>query len=59
MAVYNINLLGYTQQVVPLSDLILAEDNVTEARLSCLNALLQLKNAELDLRKVRGELLEF
>jgi len=59
MAVYNINLLGYTQQVVPLSDLILAEDNVTEARLSYLNALLQLKNAELDLRKVRGELLEF
>jgi len=59
MAVYNINLLGYTRQVVPLSDLILAEDNVTEARLSYLNALLQLKNAELDLRKVRGELLEF
>jgi outer membrane protein TolC len=59
MAVYNINLLGYEQQVVPLSDLILAEDNVTEARLSCLNALLQLKNAELYLRKVRGELLEF
>jgi len=59
MAVYNINLLGYTQQVVPLSDLILAEDNVTEARLSYLNALLQLKNAELDLKRVKGELLEF
>ncbi|MCU0473383.1 MAG: TolC family protein [Bacteroidales bacterium] len=59
MKVYNINLLGYTRQVVPLSDLILAEDNVTEARLSYLTALLQLKNAELDLRKVRGELLEF
>jgi outer membrane protein TolC len=59
MAVYNINLLGYTRQVVPLSDLILAEDNVTEARLSYFTALLQLKNAELDLRKVRGELLEF
>jgi outer membrane protein TolC len=59
MAIYNINLLGYTQQVVPLSDLILAEDNVTEARLSYLNALLQLKNAELDLKRVKGELLEF
>ena len=52
-------MLGYTRQVVPLSDLILAEDNLTEARLSFLSALLQLKNAELDLRKAKGELLEF
>jgi outer membrane protein TolC len=57
--VYNINMLGYARQVVPLSDLILAEDNLTEARLSFLSALLQLKNAELDLRKAKGELLEF
>ncbi len=56
---YAICMNGYTQQVIPLSDLILAEGNLIEARLSYLNALLQFKNAELDLRKAKGELLEF
>jgi outer membrane protein TolC len=56
---YAIYMDGYNQQVIPLSDLILAEGNLIEARLSYLNALLQFKNAELDLRKAKGELLEF
>jgi len=56
---YAICMDGYNQQVIPLSDLILAEGNLIEARLSYLNALLQFKNAELDLRKAKGELLEF
>jgi len=56
---YAICMDGYVQQVIPLSELILAEGNLIEARLSYLNALLQLKNAELDLRKAKGELLEF
>jgi outer membrane protein TolC len=56
---YSMSMNGYVQQVIPLSDLILAEGNLIEARLSYLNALLQFKNAELDLRKAKGELLEF
>ena len=56
---YELSLLGYKQQVVPLSDLLLSESSLTEARLSYYNALLQLKNAELDLKKAKGELLNF
>jgi len=56
---YTMCMNGYVKQVIPLSDLILAEGNLIEARLSYLNALLRFKNAELDLRKAKGELLEF
>ncbi|MEL7586167.1 MAG: TolC family protein [Prolixibacteraceae bacterium] len=56
---YDISLQGYRQQVVPLSDLLLSESGLTEARLSYYNALMQLKNAELDLKKGKGELLNF
>jgi outer membrane protein TolC len=56
---YDISLQGYQQQVVPLSDLLLSESDLTEARLSYYNALMQLKNAELDLKKAKGELLNF
>jgi outer membrane protein len=56
---YNISLQGYRQQVVPLSDVMLSENSLTEARLSYVNALLQLKNAELEVRKSKGELLQY
>lgn len=54
---YDVSLLGYRQQVVTLSDLLLAESSLIEARLSHLNALLQLKNAKLEIMKAKGELL--
>ena len=56
---YSVSLHCYRQQVIPLSDLFLAEASLTESRLSYNNALFQLKNAELDLRKIKGELLDF
>ena len=56
---YAISLQGYRQQVVPLSDLLMSDNSLTEARLSYFNALLQLKNAELALKKAKGELLNY
>jgi outer membrane protein len=56
---YYVSLQGYRQQVVPLTDLLLSESGLTEARLSYFNALLQLKNAGLELRKSKGELLNY
>jgi outer membrane protein len=56
---YNLSFQGYSQQVVSLSDLMLSENSLTEARLSHVNALLQLKNAELDIKKLKGELLNY
>lgn len=56
---YNISLQGYKQQVVPLSDVMLSENSLTEARLSYVNAMLQLKNAGLEVRKSKGELLNY
>ena len=56
---YSITLQGYHQQVVLLSDLMLSENALTEARLSYVNALLQLKNAELEVKKLKGELLKY
>lgn len=55
---YHVALLGYEQEANPLADLLRAQNSLTEARLSYDNALLQLKNAELDLIKSRGELLK-
>lgn len=55
--IYNTSLLGYRQQVVPLSDLLMSENELTEAHLSYSNALMQLKSAELEMRKVKGETL--
>jgi outer membrane protein TolC len=56
---FDISLQGYRQQVVPLSDLLMSENELTEAHLSYSNALMQLKNAQLELRKVKGKLLLF
>ena len=56
---YNVTLQGYREQITPLSDLMLSENSLTEARLSFVNALLQLKNAELDVKKSKGELLSY
>lgn len=56
---YNITLQSYRQQVTPLSDLMLSENSLTEARLSYVNALLQLNNAELEVKRSKGELLNY
>lgn len=53
---YAVSVQGYRQQLIPLSDLLLSENSLTEARLSYYNALLQLKNAELGLMKAKGTL---
>lgn len=53
---YDVTLQGYRQQVVPLSDLLMSESGLTEARLSYYNVLMQLKNAELGVREAKGEL---
>ncbi len=55
--IYDVSLQGYRQQVVLLSDLLMSENELTEARLSYSNALMQLKNAGLEMRKVKGEML--
>lgn len=54
---YDVSLKGYRQDIVALSDLLMSDNGLTEARLSYYNALLRLKNAELDIRKARGELI--
>jgi outer membrane protein TolC len=56
---YNISLQGYRQQVVSLSDLLMSESSLTDARLSYFNALMQLKYAELEVKKAKGELLNY
>jgi len=56
---YNVSLQGYRQQIVSLSDLLMSENGLTEARLSYYNALLQLNNACLDVKKAKGELLNY
>jgi outer membrane protein len=56
---YSVSLQGYRQQVVSLSDLLMSENGLTEARLSYYNALLQLNNAGLDIKKAKGELLNY
>lgn len=55
---YQINLMGYRENVTGLTDLLLAESSLTEVRVSYYNALLQLKNAELNLVKLSGRLAE-
>lgn len=56
---YNISLHGYRQQVVSLSDLLMSESSLTDTRLSYYNALMQLNIAELDVKKAKGELLNY
>lgn len=53
---YNISLDQYKQQMLLLSELILAENSLTEARLSYVDAVLQLNNAALELKKINGKL---
>lgn len=54
---YEVNLNGYKEQVVSLTDLLLAESSLTQSRMAAYNALLQLKQAELNLKKIKGELI--
>lgn len=54
---YRVTLLGYQQNTVSLTDLLRAQNSLTEAHLSYENALLQLKNAELSLLKAKGKFL--
>ncbi len=56
---YKISLDGYRQQVLSLSDLLLSESSLTEARLSYYNSVMQFNYAELELKKAKGELLKF
>ena len=56
---YRINLQGYQQQIVTLSDLILSEKELIESRLSYYNALLLVNNSALNIKKAKGELLNF
>jgi outer membrane protein TolC len=56
---YSISLLGYQQGVISLSDLMMMDSSLTEARLSYYNALLQLKDAGLEVKKAKGELLNY
>lgn len=56
---YSVSQQGYRQQLVPLTDLLLSESSLTEARLNYYNALLQLRLAALDVVKAKGELLDF
>jgi len=56
--IYNASLLGYRQGVVPLTDLLITENALTEARLSYCNTILQLRKSELDLSKATGTLLK-
>lgn len=53
---YSVCFQQYKQQTLLLSELIMAENSLTDARLNYLDALLQLKNAELELKKLNGEL---
>jgi len=54
---YNVNMLGYREQVVPLAELLDAESAVTEAQMARQEVLLRFKIAELALRRLGGELL--
>lgn len=54
--IYDVSLQGYRQEVVSLSDLLMSENELTEAHLSYSNALMQLKNAVLEIKKVKGQL---
>lgn len=54
---YEVQLQGYRQSVISLSELLLSESSLTEARLSYFNSLLQLQNAMLDLYRTDGRLL--
>ena len=54
---YKVNLAGYREQVTSLTDLLLAENSLTESKLALYNVLLQLKNAELKLNRLTGKLL--
>ena len=55
--VYEQTLLQYRQGTATLSDLLGAENSLSNSELSLMNATLQLRNAELDLKKASGTLL--
>ena len=56
---YKISLDGYKQQVLSLSDLLMSESSLTEARLSYYNSVMQFNYAVLELKKAKGEILNF
>jgi len=55
--IYQANLLGYREQVVSLTDLIISENQLAESRMSYYGALFNVKSAELKLKKLYGILL--
>jgi len=56
---YEIDLAGYGQQTVLFSELMSSENALREARYSLIGSWLQFKDAELELKKLRGTLLQF
>lgn len=55
--IYRANLMGYRQQAVSLTDLIISENQLAESRISYYGALFNVKRAELKLKKLYGILL--
>ena len=55
--VYGVTLSGYNQQAVSLTDLLIADNELTQSELSYNNALYQVKTAQLNLLKAQGQLL--
>ena len=55
--VYGVTLSGYNQQAVNLTDLLIADNELTQSELSYNNALYQVKTAQLNLLKAQGRLL--
>lgn len=54
--VYKANLDGYHQGVVPLTDLLISENQLTESRIRLTDAMFQLKVAELIVKRVTGSM---
>lgn len=56
--IYQANILGYRQQLVNLTDLIISENQLAENRISYYGALFNVKSAELKLKRLYGTLLK-
>ena len=56
--IYQTNLLGYREQVVSLTDLLLSENQLAESRMSYYKTAFEFMDAELRLKKLEGRILE-
>jgi outer membrane protein TolC len=55
--VFKVNLNGYHQGVVSLTDLLISENQLTKSRIDLIDASFQLIEAELDLQRVSGSMI--